>query len=99
MKYLEEIMMDSRAVRNVCVEHQWYTAGDNKSYGNMFDMVYAFEYSVEALQKIAEDIVDHTPEDHEDWEYRSHEDRVAYVMFVLRNECCRSVFFMDREDA
>lgn len=53
-------------VRLVCIDHNYYTCGDNEEYDNMFSMlkgetqVTHSNITGHRLQKIAEDIKDHS---------------------------------------
>lgn len=94
MKFKEEIRMSASDVRQICINHRWYTAGDNRAYSNMFNRIYSVEgsYSQELLEFVANDIVDHTPESHEERDGNSREDFLLNVMYILRNHCCTSFF-------
>lgn len=45
-------------VRQVCINHNYYTRGDNDAYQNMFDN--CGYVNVESLEYIAKDIKDHS---------------------------------------
>ena len=53
------IGLNSRAVRNMCIEHDYYTKGDNEQYGTMLRMC-SKDMTEERLVKIAEDIKSHS---------------------------------------
>ena len=75
--------INSVKVRAVCVNQDWYTAGDCESYDNMFSFIRTLRnVSTGDLEKVATDIKEHS-----DTEYD-----IADIMFVLANECCTSYF-------
>ena len=85
-KYTESVMFSMSDVRKVCIEYNWYTAGDNRAYSTMLDKVENEPYSQELLEWVAEDIYRHTPEDHETFEGYG-EDVLPLIMFVLDKYC------------
>lgn len=95
-KYMEKTQLNSYRVRQACIDHRWYTAGDNRAYHNLFQRIYTEPYSQELLEWVAQDIIEHTPEDHDDF-VGYGEDVMPYVLFVLKRECCES--FFERKEA
>lgn len=55
-------ILDCDKVRNFCIRHSYYTAGNNKAYANMFDMCEKAQ-TLESVLRIAEDIKDHSHTD------------------------------------
>ena len=53
--------LDPMDVRDYCIEHQYYTAGDNDDYSDMLQFVKKSNCSKEDLWRIAVDILEHTP--------------------------------------
>lgn len=82
--YKEICKLDWCDVRNLCVEHQWYTRGTNAEYSRLQKYVWdnyelPSENYVEVLQHIAEDILRHS-----DTEYS-----VEDIMTCLGMRCVR----------
>lgn len=75
--------LNSVKVREVCINQDWYTAGDNESYDNMFSFIRTLHnVSTEDLQTVATDIKENSDTEHD----------IEDIMFVLANECCTSYF-------
>lgn len=58
--------LDCYSVRTVCIRNNFYTAGNNDEYENMFSMVRKKReggLTVEEVAEIAKDIADHTSEE------------------------------------
>lgn len=54
-------VLDIADVREMCIQHQYYTRGNNQAYSNMFDMIPKEEdVSDEVLTAVAEDILAHS---------------------------------------
>lgn len=51
--------LNAGAVRNMCIEHDYYNNGDNEQYGTMLRMC-SKNMNEERLIKIAEDIKSHS---------------------------------------
>ena len=66
-------------VRGMCIKMQFYTKGDCKAYSDMLNMCTA-HITPETVRKIAEDIVEHTPEDNP---YIAEYEPVDEVMYYL----------------
>ena len=60
MKVKEIKRIDTDKLRNICINHNWYTRGTNADYMNMFKMCKKDNISVNQLYKIAKDIYEHT---------------------------------------
>lgn len=89
VKVLER--MDVNEVRLYCIRRNLYTLGTNEDYSNMFDMCYEYsarEGDVEILQKIAEDIIEHSSkEDLSRFIETDPEELVLLIMFGLCEDC------------
>ena len=87
---IHEIRKISRSdLRNLCIEKDWYTRGDNEEYGKLLDMCEK-EMDVLTLVAVARDIIEHSnPKRFADFS----EDRIAmeYVLYELA-EISHSVF-------
>lgn len=55
--------MDDDKLRSMCVKSNWYTAGTNEDYINMFKMCKKDNITTNQLFKIAKDIYEHTDVD------------------------------------
>lgn len=69
-------------VKQACVAHVLYTAGNTEEYEHMLNQVYKLSCKDETvttkdLETIAFDVVKH-----------SHDYNMQEIMFILVNECC-----------
>lgn len=76
------------SVRETCIKHDLYTAGDNEEYTQMLQCVGRWPYpSVEDLYRIAEDIQKH-----------SRNQTITNVMFLLEKDAVTTTFEIDGQD-
>ena len=93
-KYKEVRIIRSDSVRNMCIKEGYYTRGTNQEYCNLLCEMcdYNGSASLEDLEKIATDILEHS-----DWEKiaeeygASYDELVRMVMADLLNECCYTI--------
>ena len=85
---------DSSDVRQVCIDHQFYTAGDNEDYCAMLRFVDEHEPTAESLYTVAVDILDHSHIDADG----CGNGEIASIMFSLEREAVR-VFYEIGEEA
>lgn len=89
VKILER--MDVGLVREYCIKRNLYTMGTNEEYSNMLNMCYEYsarEGDVDILQKIAEDIIEHSePEVLDEFLEHDPEELVLLIMFGLCEDC------------
>lgn len=57
---IEEVKWTSSGIRHMCINHDWYTAGDNKAYSKMLDFVEDNDPTRLNIYKVAKDILDHS---------------------------------------
>lgn len=74
-------------VRQACIDHDWFTCGDNGAYNYLFEFIGNLirkgqHVSVEKLKRIAEIIKANS----------ETECCIAEIMFVLNAECCTICF-------
>ena len=62
MKYGYKIVrkLSSEALRILCIDREWYDAGDNEEYANMLDMAKKKEITSDDIVEIATDICEHS---------------------------------------
>lgn len=60
MKIKEIKRIDTDKLRNICINNNWYTAGNTANYNNMFRMCQKNNISTNQLFKIAKDIYEHS---------------------------------------
>lgn len=75
-------------VRQFCITHHLYTAGDSRAYDAMLQFVKFNPPTTANLFAVANDIVEHSSGD---W-------NISNVMFLLAKEACFSVFTCNDED-
>lgn len=99
MKFKEARMIRSDEVKAMCIKDGFYTCGTNAEYCHLlFDLCENKDASLEDLEEIAIDILDHS-----DWEKKASEygtDRdelLRIVMTNLLNECCYT--FIEKAEA
>ena len=85
--------LSASAVRQLCINHRWYTCGTTDEYAAMFDKLYdesGFEVDItaEKLFDIATDIYKHS---------KIEDYTVDAIMNVLAKACCYYYEF-DREE-
>lgn len=79
----EEVKWSSSEIRNMCIENDWYTAGDIKVYSNMLEFVEQNEPTRLNIYKVAKDILDHS----------SDEDLyVEAIMFVIADDVVKTFY-------
>ena len=59
-QFREEKRWSADSVRSMCIKHDRYTRGDNEAYSSMLDFVRENEPTIENMQRVAEDIVEHS---------------------------------------
>jgi hypothetical protein len=84
---IEVTKIDWVKVRTKCIQMNWYTRGTCEEYSKMLDMC-DDTYSVQLLEKIAQDIVAHSEDC---WEGYDDSPKLN-VMFELRTDCCYCYF-------
>ncbi|NBI86918.1 hypothetical protein D3Z47_12165 [Lachnospiraceae bacterium] len=60
MKIKEIKRIDTDKLRNMCINNNWYTAGNTADYNKMFKMCQKDNISTNQLFKITKDIYEHT---------------------------------------
>lgn len=60
MKIKETKRIDSDKLRNMCINNNWYTAGNSEDYSKMFEMCKRNNITTNQIYKIAKDIYEHT---------------------------------------
>lgn len=80
--------MDTSKVRNMCIRCNWYTAGNNADYENMFSMCND-NITPEKLYEIAKDIYEHTNVDKAKEGCSSDYDDLDNIsdMMIYLNDC------------
>lgn len=99
-KYKEVRLIRSDSVGNMCIKEGYYTRGTNEEYCNLLCKMcdYNANTSLEDLEKIAADILEHS-----DWEKKAEEygapydELVRIVMTNLLNECCYTIIEVEEE--
>ena len=84
MKFKETRSLSMSKLRQICIDHGWYTCGDNEEYDHLLNMVYdsdlgcSVNITTEKLVEIAEDIIDHS--EIEDYS-------IETVLYILAKGC------------
>jgi len=83
--------IDWMKVRQLCIEHSYYTCGTNKEYENLlFVLCNCDNATLPQVKEIAEDILKHSNWEKEADEYgMDYSELLIYLMETLLNECCR----------
>lgn len=81
MKIIETRVWSAESVRQVCIENNLYTRGNNKEYSAMLDKVEKNYAGNEAIYAIAKDIMEH-----------SEGQTVTNIMFLLANKAVTTIF-------
>lgn len=81
--------IDTSKLRSMCIKNNWYTAGTNEDYSNMFKMCEKDNITTNQLFKIAKDIYEHTNVDRAEQgcssEYSNNESILNMMIYV--NDC------------
>lgn len=94
LKIREEKMWYAEDVRTMCVNHHFYTRGDNRAYDRMLNLIGDTVPTIDNLFTVAADIVNHTePEYDED----GHKENIEHVMFLLNKEVVITTYNIDYE--
>lgn len=94
-RYREIRRISSDSVRNLCITQSYYTRGDSDEYMNLLTKLCddSEEIKEDGLEKIAEDILDHSDTERLCGEYGcTKEELFENVLWQLVNGCCYSVF-------
>lgn len=79
----EEIRWLSSEIRNMCIENDWYTAGDVRAYSEMLEFVELNEPTKLNIYKVAQDILEHSDDP---------ELYVEAIMFVIANDVVKTFY-------
>lgn len=79
----ETLKWSSSDIRSLCMDKNWYMAGDVQSYSNMLGYVDNTMPSVEAIYKVAKDIFEHT----DDTDYT-----IENIMFEISNHVVKRLY-------
>jgi hypothetical protein len=80
LKIKESWSLDS--IRQMCIHENYYTRGNNSEYMELFLMVDENEPSAEMIERVAENIVDHSSLPN-DW---THTEKIENVAWCIINE-------------
>lgn len=87
MKITETRKMTASSLRNLCIEKDWYSRGDNAEYSVLLTNAEECEMTTTQLAIMAEDIIEHSnPKRFEDCEANGIKP-IEYVMFELASIC------------
>ena len=76
-------------VRNMCVKHEYYTAGDCEAYEKILNFVEIHKPTTNNIYKVANDIFEHSDIDLDNYGVDKDE-MVAAIMFDINNECVKT---------
>lgn len=93
MKSIHEVRIfkGSEEVRELCIKRKWYTMGSTKDYENMLSQCYAIA-SYSALKNIANDILEHSDIEYENYGYECKYEYLASIMTDLVKYCTVTYF-------
>lgn len=96
MKITEKRTITRSALRNLCVEKDWYTYGTNEEYDNILNFVASNEMTTENIAKVATDIFEHSNKNcFKDCEANGTT-ALKYVLFELAE--IAHTFFYDEDE-
>lgn len=81
--YREEKRWSTESVRSMCIKNDRYTCGDCEEYQRMLNFVRDNEPTLENIEKVAEDIVNHS--DLSSYG-QTFDENVRSIMFELAND-------------
>lgn len=79
----EEVKWSSSEIRNMCIDNDWYTAGDIRAYSDMLEFVEQHEPTKLNIYKVAQDILEHSSDP---------ELYVEAIMFVISNDVVKTFY-------
>lgn len=79
----EEVRWNSSEIRNMCIDNDWYTAGDIRAYSDMLEFVELHEPTKLNIYKVAQDILEHSSDP---------ELYVEAIMFVISNDVVKTFY-------
>lgn len=85
-------------MRDYCIRNNFYTSGTNEDYTCMFSMLtgiqalHGFNEMVIVLQRIAKDILDHTPKS--DWILDDYDNNVSEIMSEILDLNIIGIYFL-----
>lgn len=89
MKYKMQGIWTTYNIRKMCIQNEFYTCGTNKQYEKLMDFVSSHEPTMESIEWVAKDIIDHS----------SFEDDypITAMMFHVVNDCVKFFFTEDEK--
>lgn len=94
-KIVERTHWTAALVRQCCINHEYYTRGDNEEYEEMLDYVRANEPTVRNIYLVAADILEHS-----DTCNNLYGDvlTVSHIMYILKEETVYTTYEVDGEE-
>ena len=83
MKERFEHTLSAMKVRSMCIDNEYYTAGDCRAYENMFDMFMGKEVTPALLRKVAKDIKAHSHTEDEEFDILMNLIRLVKVNILI----------------
>ena len=87
MKYKMQGSWTVYDIRKMCIQNEFYTCGTNKQYEKLMNFVSDHEPTMEAIEWVAKDIIDHSS-----FEY---DYPITSMMFHVVNDCVKFFFTED----
>lgn len=88
-RYKEVRRVDSDKVRSLCIKESYYTRGTCTEYTHLLNDLCDKEVTLDELEEIAEDIMNHSDTESYCEQYGgSEEEMVENLLYELINECC-----------
>lgn len=84
MNIVETSIFDTRDIRNMCINRNLYTCGNNEDYSRMLNFAANADVTMENLFTIADDIAKHSDLNAYGCTYR---ESVENFIYVLANDC------------
>lgn len=82
MKIIETRHWNLHDLRSACISNHFYTCGTNEEYERLLLSLEELEPTLENMQKVAEDILEH-----------SEDQTLLNIMWVLGNQVIRTSYF------
>ena len=92
--YRQISTIETDKLRQFCINNRVYTHGDCDAYDNMFRLARTYQGGIEILQKVAEDIYDHSGYDELTafCDYDGKADMVLVLMSAIYRRCVYVTF-------
>lgn len=100
VRYNKKQDLSQSKVRQMCIDNNFYTCGDNASYMRMFSLCDLFNKGEVQLSIIAGDIFAHSDgAEFEDYGFDTIYETIAWIMTLLERDCILTTYEAEEYEA